>query len=199
MKNFLCLFVALAIILGSCSHDDSNEPDNGNNVTLPKKIQYTNPDYPDRNFTSAIKYVGNRIVSFTTEKTRTDYTYQGNLIVKITTYDIRYNKNDKLVEDSYSYTGGKLSSWTSAENFTSEYPFGEYRSKSVYTYNADDTITKEKYQINTTTGEETKSNYFDVFTYKNGNLITLVSTDTNSLPYSVNTSIYEYDTKKQSI
>ncbi|MBP1223568.1 hypothetical protein [Flavobacterium sp. 1355] len=194
MKKFLSLLGALALLVSCSTTDNDNDSDNGNKITLPKKVQNTNPDHPEENSTSVITYNGKKIVSVTeNEEERTDYIYEGNLVVKTITYDITYNRNDKKSEKSYTYTDGKLSSSISVNNFTSEYPFGEHQTRSVYSYNADGTIKKETYSTNATTGEEQKNDLYEILTYQNGNLIKVVEKSISS--DRVRTSDYEYDGK----
>jgi len=190
MKKFLSLLGALALLVSCSTTDNDNDSDNGNKITLPKKVQYTNSDHPEKNSTSVITYNGKKIVSVTEEEERTDYIYEGNVIVKTITYDITYNRNDKKSEKSYTYTDGKLSSSISVSNFTSEYPFGEYQSRSVYIYNADGTIKKESYSTDKTTGVESKASGEVLLTFANGNLSTEVTTANNIV-----SNIYDYDTK----
>ncbi|WP_431244294.1 hypothetical protein ACQ9BO_08050 [Flavobacterium sp. P21] len=192
MKKFLCLFGAFALTITSCS---SNDDDSGKAETaiLPKTIKFSEPDYPLENTTSTITYDGNKVVSVIDEGSRTNFTYEGNVIAKMIGYDV--TNGDKTEEESYSYTNGKLTSTLYARNFTSKYPFGQYKGRYVYTYNADGTVKKETYSINATTGEESKVDYLEVYTFQNGNLVKLVATDQPSGLSSVRTSIYEYDTK----
>ena len=191
MKKFLSLLGALALLVSCSTTDNDNDSDNGNKITLPKKVQYTNPDHPEKNSTSVITYNGKKIVSVTNEEERTDYIYEGNVIVKTITYDITYNRNEKKSEKSYTYTDGKLSSSISVSNFTSEYPSGEYQTRSVYTYDADGTIKKESYSTNATTGEEQQNDLYQILTYQNGNLIKVVEKSISS--NYLRTSDYEYD------
>ncbi|WP_026730474.1 hypothetical protein [Flavobacterium denitrificans] len=191
MKKILFLFGALALIITSCS---SNDDDSGKNevVILPKTIKFSEPDYPLENTTSIITYDGNKIVSSIDEETKTIFTYEGNVIVKSIEYEIT---GDKREEQSFSYTNGKLTSTLYARKFTSQYPFGQYKGRYVYTYNPDGTVKREVYSINPTTGIESKNDYLEVYTFQNGNLVKMVATDQPSGVSSVRTSLYEYDIK----
>lgn len=189
MKKILSLFGAVTLVLVSCSHDDDSQ--NGENLMLPKSRETTNPQYPDENENYILNWDGNKLVSEISEGEQTNYTYEGNLIVKCVTYDF----GDKEEEESYHYKDGKLSYTSFAHNFTAAYPFGEYRGKYVYTYNADGTVTKETYYTNAETGEDKLSPYKEVMTFQNGNIIKIVAGDTTSPSNSIRTSIYEYDSK----
>ena len=194
MKKIIYLFSMLTFILTSCS---SNDDDSGSatDLILPKTIKFSYPEYPEENTTSVITYNGNKIVRVVDEEMQTDYIYDGNLIVKEIVYDISDGKNDKTSEKSYSYTNGKLTATSYVRKFTSEYPFGEYRGRSVYTHQNDGTIKKESYSTNANTGEEINNNYTETLFFQNGNLIKLVAIDNNSSLSSTRTSIYEFDSK----
>ena len=181
----------LTFILTSCS---SNDDDSGSatDLILPKIVEISYPEHSEKNKTLLITYNGNKIVSAKNEETRTVFTYDGNVIVKEIQYDLI---GDKIMETSYSYTGGKLTSLLYARNFTSEYPFGEYKGRYVYTYNIDGTIKKETYSINATTGIETNNDYTETFIFQNGNLIKLIAVDAMTSIVSTRTSIYEFDSK----
>ncbi|RXM43138.1 DUF2963 domain-containing protein [Flavobacterium sp. YO64] len=191
MKNTMCFFGALILTITSCSSNDNDSE----TAILPKTIKFSKPNYPSENTTSTITYSGNKLVSVTDEEDRTDFTYEGNVIVKAVTYDITAGKSDKKEEKSFLYTNGKLTSTLYARNFTSQYPFGQYKGRFVYSYNGDGTVTKESYSTNAQTGIESKNDYLEVYTFENGNLIKLVATDTGSGVSSVRASLYEYDSK----
>ena len=190
MKKQLCLFVVAALTLASCSNDDNN----AENTILPKVLKYTDIDYPSDNATYSSTYNGNKIVSVKDEAGRTDYTYDGDLIVKEVNYDTEseVGKDVKSDEVVYTYANGKLVGELSSEGFSAEFPAGEYKIRRVYTYNADGTVKAEKYNTNST-GVEQKSNYVEVLTFANGNLVK--SVETNSEFDSVFTAVYEYDAK----
>jgi len=191
MKKILCFFSALTLVLiSSCSSDDNNSDSDVASI-LPKTVKQTYPDYPDDNSNDKITYDGNKIKNITSENYKTDYIYDGNLIVKQIGYDIVNGQSVKDSETSYSYSNGKLSASSSVENFTTEYPTGQYKGRNVYTYNADGTIKKEEYYTNATSGLEEKSTYSEVFTFQNGNLVKILAGDS----YSSRTSVYEYDAK----
>lgn len=194
MKKQLFLFVVAAFTLASCSSDDNNA-ENAEDTILPKTLKYTDIDFPAENATYNSKYSGNKIVSTTDEFGRTDYTYDGDLIVKEVNYDTESVKGKDVISDvtTYTYASGKLVSSSYAESFSTAYPDGEYRNRRVLTYNADGTIKVEIYKTNSTTGLEEKSDYFEVLTFANGNLIKIVETNTE---FNTSfTALYEYDTK----
>lgn len=194
MKKLLCLFVTTALTLASCSNDDNNA-ENAESTILPNTIKYTDIDYPSENATYTCKYNGNKIVSTTDEAGRTDYTYEGDVIVKEVNYDTESEKGKDVKSDetTYAYANGKLVSSSFVEGFSANFPNGQYKSRRVFTHNADGTVKVEKYQTNSVTGLESKSNYVEVLTFENGNLIKSVETNTEF--NSVFTAVYEYDTK----
>jgi len=189
MKKILCLFSALALVLTSCSSDDNQD----SNVVLPRTIKYSNIQYPSDNSSYVSTYDGNKVVSVKDEAGRTYYTYEGSQIVKEINYDTESGKD--IISDivGYKYTNGKLTESTFAEGFSAEFPNGEYQSRYVYIHNADGTIKKEHYRINTKTGVETKNSTVEVLTFANGNLVKSVETDSET--GSVFTAVYEYDNK----
>ncbi|MBS7252430.1 hypothetical protein [Flavobacterium branchiicola] len=187
MKKVLCLFSALALVLTSCSSDDNQE----GSAILPKTIKYSSVAYPSENSTYVATYSGTKIVSMKDEAGRTDYTYDGNLVVKEINYDTESGKD--IISDitTYKYTNGKLTESAFAEGFSTAFPNGEYKSKIVFMHNADGTVKRDRYNINGTT--ETKSIYSEVLTFANGNLVKSVQTDSET--GSVFTAAYEYDNK----
>ncbi len=187
MKKILSLFGALALVLTSCSSDDNQE----GNVILPKTIKYSSVAYPSDNSTYVATYNGTKIVSMKDETGRTDYSYEGNLVVKATNYDTESGKDILSDITTYQYTNGKLAGYTFAEAFSAEFPEGRYKSRIAFTYNADGTVKRERYNIEGTT--ETKSVYSEVLTFANGNLVKSVQTESES--GSVFTAEYEYDNK----
>jgi hypothetical protein len=194
MKKLLCLFSASLLVLTSCSKDDDNTPDPATSI-LAKTVKNTNPSYPSENSSSTVIYNGNKIVSIKEESRRVDYTYDGNVIIKTTSYDIESGKDVKSFEISYTYANNKLAAYSYAENFTTQFPTGEYKGRSVFTHNSDGTVKRESYSTNSTTGVETKDSYIYVSTFVNGNLVKEVGTDGIPGSKSVRTDVYEYDSK----
>ncbi|UTN06224.1 hypothetical protein L0669_09965 [Flavobacterium bizetiae] len=194
MKKQLFLFVVAALTFASCSSDDNNT-ENAEDTILPKTLKYTDIAFPSENANYTFKYNGNKIVSTTDEFGRTDYTYDGDLIVKEVNYDTESVKGKDIISDqtTYTYANGKLVSSSYAEAFSTAYPDGQYRNRRVFTHNADGTIKVERYQTNAKTGVEEKSNYVEVLTFANGNLVKSVETNTE---FNTSfTAVYEYDTK----
>lgn len=193
MRKILCLFGALTLLLASCSNDDNNSSDSNETVAiLPKTIKTTFPAYPEESDLVTYAYNGNKVKSITVNDERTDYTYDGNLIVKSIVYDKENGRDVKTLETSYTYSNEKLISVSEKTGFSTQLPDGKIKNKYIYTHKTDGTITKDSYSINQTTGEEIK-NYIEVFTYQNGNLVKMVAADTYG--GSSRTSIYEYDSK----
>jgi hypothetical protein len=133
MKKLLCLFGASALVLTSCSSDDNSNSSEDTSV-LPKTISYTYPDFPGDNSKSTITYSGNKIVSSVEEDSKTVFTYDGNVITKQEQFDVdAKGKETKDTEVLYTYENGKLKTRTIKENFTTQYPNGQYIDKTVYT------------------------------------------------------------------
>ncbi|WP_281237800.1 hypothetical protein [Flavobacterium praedii] len=190
MKKLLYLFSATLLVFTSCSSDDANSSDSASMI-LPKSVKYTSPSYPSDNSNSTISYDGNKIISIKSEDGRTDYVYDGNVIVKTTDYDAAGNKDSEAI---YTYAVGKLAGYSYAENFTSKFPTGEYKTRTAYTYNSDGTIKTLYYTTDVTTGVESKTNNERLSTISNGNLVKVV--EINSTPgSSVYTTVYEFDAK----
>lgn len=181
-------------MLASCSSNDDDNSENGANVILPKTVNYTyNSEFGSENSKSVIVYDGNKIVSVTSAEYKTEFTYDGNFIVKEVEYAISGGKNIKEYETVYLYADGKLKSSTYVENYTAEYPNGQYKMRLVYTHNPDGTVTHDQYRTDVATGVETKSNHSEVLTFQNGNLVKRVETEIGL--NSTSTEIYEYDDK----
>ncbi|MWB95114.1 hypothetical protein GON26_12145 [Flavobacterium sp. GA093] len=134
MKKILCLFGALALILTSCSSDDSSD-DNGT-VLLKKSIT---TDSEGEKLTRTYKYDGNKIVSMTNDSGEEGlyYTYTGNLITKI-----EFKFPDGTLEQVNTY---EYDSKDRLVTFIRSEPLDELGSKEVYTYNADGTVSVKHY------------------------------------------------------
>lgn len=194
MKKLLYLFCASLLILTSCSKDDDSTTDPAISI-LPKTVIYTHPSYPSENSISTFVYNGNKIVSSKNEIGRTDYTYDGNVIVKATGYVIVSGKDVKSYEGLYTYLNNKLATYSYAEDFTAQFPEGQRRGRSVFTYNSDGTVKREPYITDTTTGIEYKGYYITVSTFMSGNLVKVVTTSEAPGSNYVSTDVYEYDSK----
>ncbi|MCV9931122.1 hypothetical protein OIU80_02405 [Flavobacterium sp. LS1R47] len=195
MKNFLCLFSALTLVLASCSNDDNNNSEDEVSAIVPKTLNYTSIDFPSENETYVTTYKGNKIVSSKDSGGRTDYIYEGNLIVKEVNYDTESESGKDVKSDEiiYVYANGKLASSYYNEGFSASFPDGQYKRRKVFTHNIDGTVKVEKYNTNSTSGIEVKSNYIEVLTFANGNLVK--SVESNSESNDTFTATYEYDAK----
>jgi filamentous hemagglutinin family protein len=183
--------LGLQLSLNSCSKDEEStpEPTPTPALVLPKKFIFTEASYTS---TSTITYNGNKMVeinsTYTGEESGTSksvYTYTGDLITKVAEYE-----NGVLSDQTdYTYENNKLKSSIYARIN------GQYKSKGVYVYNPDGTVTNESYSINIATGVETKNNDNTILTFANGNLVKGVSIQ-NQVEYIFkNTTTYEYDNK----
>lgn len=195
MKKIFFLFSFSLLVLASCSNDDNSTTDSVTSI-LPKTVIYTYPSYPSENSISTFVYNGNKIVSSKNEIGRTDYTYDGNVIVKATGYVIVSGKDVKSYEGLYTYLNNKLTTYSYAEGFTAQFPEGQRRGRSVYTYNSDGTVKRESYSTDTTTGIEYKGYFTTVSTFVSGNLVKAVTTSEAPGSNYVSTDVYEYDSKK---
>ncbi|WP_348822842.1 hypothetical protein [Flavobacterium aestuarii] len=191
MKKISPLLSALIfIIISSCSGDDSSS-DSGNNLVLPKTITMTFPDFPSDNSKDVITYDGNKILTSVDENSKTVFTYDGNFIVKQVKFEIdNSGKEVKDVEVSYIYENGKLKIRTLKEEFSTEYPNGQYVYKTVYKYISDNQVSYIYYYVDPNTKNETKQSE-GTLSYKDGNLVKQedISTQYNE------TRTYEYDNK----
>lgn len=80
MKKHLLFLGVLALIVSSCSNEESFSSDE--NPILPKTISYTYPDFPQDNVQVTLLYSGNKIVSSSNGDSKTVFTYDGNVITK---------------------------------------------------------------------------------------------------------------------
>ncbi len=173
------LSLFLNIFLSSCSKEESKTPP----TVLLKK--YINTDKKEGIQTFTFTYDGNKIKEINAvlpnETFKEVFTYTGDLITK---EEIVQN-GVVSTQTEYNYENNKLKSQIYTEvNYN-------YKLKSVFIYNVDGTITIEKYNIDKTTGVETKKNTSSVFSFSNGNLIKKIETS-NGIS---DTTTYEYDTK----
>lgn len=179
MKKLLYLFSASLLVLASCSKDDDKP--NPATSTLVKKVIYT--DIDKSTFTSQTTYNGYKIVSIVgSDGSKTVYTYTGEVISKIEEID------EKGVLEStteYTYTSGKLA--TSLEKEVGE----DYNYKTVYTHNADGTVSFADVMINVKTGTSDDGGTVGKYTYSGGNLVKKVYSYYGT-EYS---NTFEYDTK----
>jgi hypothetical protein len=179
MKKLLYLFSASLLVLASCSKDD-NTPDPATS-TLVKKVIYT--DINKSIYTSETTYNGNKIVStLGSDGSKIVYTYTGEIITKVEETD---GKGALESTTEYTYTNGKLA--TSLEKEVG----ADYNYKTVYTYNADGTVSFADVMINTKTGTTDDGGTVGKYTYSAGNLVKKVYSYYGK-EYS---STFEYDTK----
>lgn len=203
MKKNLVYFLAVALpLLTSCSND-AVVSTSKSEIILPKTAKYSSTGssiVSSVNFT----YDGNKIKSITGQNERTDFTYEGDFIVKEVTYNTQSGSDVKKEEYTYAYENNKLVSTAYSKNFTTKYPNGSYKERSVYAYNADGSAIMKTYYKDSEFFEveklgdiELESNV-DKLTFVNGNLTKRVSkisegsylvySDTDTTEY-----LYEYD------
>ncbi len=202
----LVSIVTFAVTLTSCSKDDTitEVPQTSKSFILPKKIVEDNGRGSIS--TAILTYDGNKILQYTQDNQKSIYTYTGDLITKVESYD----GATITFQSIYSYLNNKLATVTNTETIINSTTgvTTVYKNKTFYTYNPDGTVLEESYKIDNTTGLETKNNRSSVNTYANGNLVKTVSTSTNISTYTdgngnlvtdtyVNktTETFEYDTK----
>jgi len=185
MKKLLILPFILILILNSCSSDDSSSEDKS---VLPQTISYMYPNiYLGTNTTITLKYNGNKIISSTESDSKTLFTYNGDLITKQEMFEIDQQGNETKTDEAvYTYENGKLKTKIFRESITTQYPEGQYITKTVYTHSSNESISYINYSVNINTKEETKYNE-GILTYKDG---TLTKEQSGSA-----TRVYEYDTK----
>ena len=161
MKEFLCLFSALSIVLmSSCSSDDSSTEES--ETLLPKKIlETTVEDGKSGSLTYTITYDGNKLKDIAlSDASRSVYTYTGDLITKIESYKSSVLQSTEV----YAYEGGKLVSRivTREANKT-------IKEKLTFVYNTNGTITSKSSDIinNVEIPYDTTTTYV----FSNGNLV----------------------------
>jgi len=190
MKKLLLLCSVLTLLFTSCSNDDN--PSTENTSILPKTISYTYPSiYLGTNSKSTLTYDGNKIVSSIAEGSKTIFTYNGNVIVK----QEKFNVDAKGVETKdtevfYTYENNKLKTRIMREEFSSQFPDGQFIDKIVYTYTSQNVISFVNYYVDPSTKKEVKSSEGNL-TYKDGNLIKSEEVSDSSTAKRT----YEYDIK----
>lgn len=188
MKKILYLFSVSLLLFTSCSSNDDDSSDTTTYI-LPKVVKYSYPN-PDGNQTVIFVYNGNKIVSMDNTNTRIEYTYDGNVISKESVYN--YVLGHGLIENyeiTYTYADNKLATAT-IDGF---WGHGGYKSKKVYTYNSDGTVTEDWYAIDLTTGaEKLLSEWQQIITLVNGNVVKSVHSNGSSV---TTTKEYVYDSK----
>ncbi|RYJ39577.1 hypothetical protein NU08_1246 [Flavobacterium anhuiense] len=189
MKNKLFSFLILAFTFFSCS---SNESDNteDDKAVLPKAIISIDPGFSSD--TAFVSYDDMKIKSITYKKFKIYYYYEDNLITRKAYYNIVQGKEDKVNEELYSYTNGKLTSIKYLDNLSS-YPT-RINLRAVYTYLGDTLIKEQRYSTHYLTNVETEDDYFSLFRVKDGNRVKRINVNTKTgIPSS--TVIYVYDNK----
>jgi hypothetical protein len=190
MKKLSLLFSVFALLMASCSSDDTSSEDVA--TILPKTISYTYPSSDlGTNSKSTITYSGNKIVSIIDEDSKTLFTYDGDVIIKQELLSIDQKGNQsKRKEVSYTYENGKLKTRIYKTDITAEYPEGNYTQKTVYTYTSSNLISYVNYLVDRTSKLETKIGE-GTLTYEAGNLVK----EQQKVSSVTTTRVYEYDTK----
>ncbi|MCD9577261.1 hypothetical protein [Flavobacterium soyae] len=215
MKKILFYFLtAFLVVLSSCSSVDEDNKAYMNNktymkleqqtVVLPKTIKISNSDNSSE-ILETISYDGNKIVSKTSKNERTDYTYEGDFIVKEVKYNTQSGSDVKKEEYTYSYENSKLTSSKYTKDYTAEYPNGNHEETNVYTYETNGTVIIKSYFIDYKFfkiegfGNTALLQWTDVLTFENRNLVKkmsylahhpmIVYAETDTTEY-----LYEYDT-----
>ncbi|TPG38159.1 hypothetical protein [Flavobacterium pectinovorum] len=161
MKKILCLFGALALMLTSCSSDDSSN-DAASDTLLPKKIVETSVENgKSGSVTYTITYDGNKLKDIAlSTAARSVYTYTGDLITKVELYYSSVLQST----DVYAYENGKLISKITTKAFGSTPP-----QKLTFVYNANGTVNANQSEI--IDGQEVKYDTTTRYTFANGNMI----------------------------
>jgi hypothetical protein len=193
MKNLLLLFSAVTLVFTSCSSNDNNSSTEDTSI-LPKTISYIySSDMLGTNSTSTITYSGNKIVSTVKKNSKIIFTYDGNLITKqVQFYVDSKGIETKVADVFYTYENGKLKTRTMKEEFSTQFPDGQFIDKTVYTHTSANLVSYVSYYVNVDTQAETKSSEGSL-TFKDGNLVKEQQISVSST--STSTRTYEYDTK----
>ena len=193
MKKLLLLFVALTLVLTSCSSEENSSLENSSEEysVFPKTISYIYPNTTlGTNSTSTLKFDGNKIVSISKYDSKTKFIYNGDFIIKQEVFDLDLQGNEtKDKEVLYNYENGKLKTRLFKENITVNYPDGQYIEKVLYTHSSN-LISYINYRVDKDTKVEVKSSE-GTLTYNGGNLVKEMQV-VGSL---TRTRTYEYDTK----
>jgi hypothetical protein len=166
MKKTILLLITLACI--SCSKSDS-ESNDSSSILLKKTVHSTG------NFTTEYIYDGNKLLRINTSAgVYVFHTYSGNLIMKAGQY---YNNDQRITETIYTYNiDNKIISTK-----TTDYQSATGVFTTLYSYNADGTISYEEYSGDATnqntlirTGKIWRNNEGEISkieTYQNGVLV----------------------------
>jgi hypothetical protein len=205
MKKTIYVLSIILFGITSCSKTDSPVPVNPK-ASSPNNSEFPLPSdfiFPRKVVTTmAIGniietnniFIANKIVESTTRNAfenktvKTVYTYTGNLITRKTigkTYIVDYNyENGKLknsVNQYYFESGGQL--------------YLQTKSKFLYTYNPDGTILKQLYNIDPTTGVETKDKFHSIISLLNGAIVKQIFPSSTLNSTGNATYTYEFDNK----
>ncbi|MBF4466787.1 hypothetical protein [Flavobacterium sp. LC2016-12] len=195
MKKLLLFFIALNLVLTSCSNDD-NSPNGGTSTEdtsiLPKTISYIYPSvYLGTNSKSTLTYDGNKLLSSIKDGSKTIFTYNGNVIVKQEKFNIdTKGVETKDTEVLYTYQNNRLKTRIIREEFSTQFPDGQFIDKTVYTHTSQNLSSFTRYSVDPGTKKETKGSEGNL-TYKDGNLVKIEQINDSSTA----TRTYEYDTK----
>ncbi|SNR51597.1 hypothetical protein [Flavobacterium sp. ov086] len=161
MKKILCLFSALALMLTSCSSDDSSS-EAASGTLLPKKIVETSVENgKSGSVTYTVTYDGNKLKDIAlSDASRSVFTYTGDLITKV---ELFYS-SELQSTDVYAYENGKLISKITTKAFGSTPP-----QKLTFVYNANGTVNANQSEI--IDGKEVKYDTTTRYTFANGNMI----------------------------
>ncbi|MFC0778888.1 hypothetical protein [Flavobacterium sp. HJSW_4] len=160
MKKILCFFGALALVLTSCSSDDSSESTDA--VLLPKKITETEViNGQSGSTTYTITYDGNKLKEIAvSDASRSVYTYTGDLITKVEVYYSGILNST----DVYAYESGKLVS-----RITTREANKTIQDKLTFVYNANGTVNVNESDI--INRQEIKYDTTTLYTFSNGNIV----------------------------
>ncbi|AWK04583.1 hypothetical protein HYN56_10230 [Flavobacterium crocinum] len=161
MKKILCLFGALALVLTSCSSDDSSS-ESADAVLLPKKITETTvEDGQSGSLTYTLSYDGNKLKEISlSDASRSAYTYTGNQITKVELF----RSGVLYATEVYAYDGEKLVS-----KITTREANKTIQDKLTFVYNANGTVNVNQSQI--IDRQEIKYDTTTLYTLSNGNMI----------------------------
>ncbi|MBL0735354.1 hypothetical protein JI750_00520 [Flavobacterium sp. GN10] len=183
-KKLVCCLSVIFLVFNSCSNEEYYHSEN---AILPKTLKTIYPTSPSENYDTNFIYDGNKIVSITNKNGKRDYKYDGSHIVKERVYSFYKGEETKSYETLYTYENDKLKTVAKFVNGTVI--------RYIYNYNNDGSITKETYDLEIDTWEETKRTGKDVITIIDGNI--MKSEYNWEDGYDVISVVnYEYDTNK---
>lgn len=178
MKKFILFLSVIVLLFVSCSREQELVVNQSVNEILLKKVIVNGKTYN-------VTYNGSKIVEVNSQFYKEVYTYEGDLVTKIVSYD----SGNLYITKTYNYENGFLKTFIeNTERFDSV-------DKIVYTNNTDGTISYTKTNVRKATQEETP-NRTGKLTFSNGILIKDEVFSNN--PFSNVTSTiynYEYDIK----